>query len=97
MRGRKWKGFRELLFTVIVQTAALTLIPIPERSIIDDRLTSCIISGPHKDSGSGLMHEAEVPVRGQTFLGLYFTKKFQSTIRKNVNIINIFVRVCLCL
>ena len=51
------KGFfARTVFTVIVQTAALTLIPIPERSIIDDRLTSCIIGGLIAGFGSGLVY-----------------------------------------
>ena len=92
------KGFfARTVFTVIVQTAALTLIPIPERSIIDDRLTSCIIGGLIAGFGSGLVLRGGSSGGGQDILGLYFTKKFRNfSVGKMSNIINIFVYgVCL--
>ena len=89
--------FARTVFTVIVQTAALTLIPIPERSIIDDRLTSCIIGGLIAGFGSGLVLRGGSSGGGQDILGLYFTKKFRNfSVGKMSNIINIFVYgVCL--
>lgn len=92
------KGFFvRTVFTVIVQTASLTLIPIPERSIIDDRLTSCIIGGLIAGFGSGLVLRGGSSGGGQDILGLYFTKKFRNfSVGKMSNIINIFVYgVCL--
>ena len=92
------KGFfARTVFTVIVQTAALTLIPIPERSIIDDRLTSYIIGGLIAGFGSGLVLRGGSSGGGQDILGLYFTKKFRNfSVGKMSNIINIFVYgVCL--
>ena len=92
------KGFfARTVFTVIVQTAALTLIPIPERSIIDDRLTSWIIGGLIAGFGSGLVLRGGSSGGGQDILGLYFTKKFRNfSVGKMSNIINIFVYgVCL--
>ena len=88
------KGFfARTVFTVIVQTAALTLIPIPERSIIDDRLTSCIIGGLIAGFGSGLVLRGGSSGGGQDILGLYF-RNF--SVGKMSNIINIFVYgVCL--
>ena len=77
--------FARTVFTVIVQTAALTLIPIPERSIIDDRLTSCIIGGLIAGFGSGLVLRGGSSGGGQDILGTLLYKevsKFQR--RKNV-------------
>ena len=47
--------FFRTVVTVIVETAALTFIPVPERSLIDDRLTSCVIGGLVAGFGTGLV------------------------------------------
>lgn len=89
--------FFRTVVTVIVQTAALTFIPIPERSLIDDRLTSCVIGGIVAGFGTGLVLRGGSSGGGQDILGLYFTKKFRNfSVGKMATIINIFVYgICL--
>ena len=89
--------FFRTVVTVIVQTAALTFIPIPERSLIDDRLTSCVIGGIVAGFGTGLVLRGGSSGGGQDILGLYFTKKFRNfSVCKMATIINVFVYgICL--
>nr|WP_317450453.1 YitT family protein [uncultured Sellimonas sp.] len=89
--------FFRTVVTVIVQTAALTFIPIPERSLIDDRLTSCVIGGIVAGFGTGLVLRGGSSGGGQDILGLYFTKKFRNfSVGKMATIINVFVYgICL--
>ena len=89
--------FFRTVVTVIVETAALTFIPIPERSLIDDRLTSCVIGGIVAGFGTGLVLRGGSSGGGQDILGLYFTKKFRNfSVGKMATIINVFVYgICL--
>lgn len=92
------KGFFiRTVITVIVETAALTFIPIPKHPLIDDRLTACVIGGIVAGFGSGLVLRGSSSGGGQDILGLYFTKKFRNfSVGKMATIINIFVYgVCL--
>ena len=89
--------FFRTVVTVIVETAALTFIPVPERSLIDDRLTSCGIGGLVAGFGTGLVLRGGSSGGGQDILGLYFTKKFRNfSVGKMATIINVFVYgICL--
>ena len=89
--------FFRTVVTVIVETAALTFIPVPERSLIDDRLTSCVIGGLVAGFGTGLVLRGGSSGGGQDILGLYFTKKFRNfSVGKMATIINVFVYgICL--
>lgn len=92
------KGFFiRTVLTVIIQTLALTFIPVPARSLIDDRLTSCVIGGIIAGFGSGLVLRGGSSGGGQDILGLYFTKKFRNfSVGKMATIINAFVyAICL--
>lgn len=98
-----WKMGRRFFFrtmiTIAVQTAALTVIPIPKSPIIEDYLTACIIGGLIAGLGSGFVLRGGSSGGGQDILGLYFTKKFRNfSVGKMSLIINIFVYgICLCL
>ncbi|MBY0759847.1 YitT family protein [Sellimonas caecigallum] len=98
-----WKMGRGFFFrtmiTIVVQTAALTLIPVPKEPIIEDYLTACIIGGLISGVGSGFVLRGGSSGGGQDILGLYFTKKFRNfSVGKMSLIINFFVYgVCLCL
>ncbi|MEJ8735568.1 MULTISPECIES: YitT family protein [Mediterraneibacter] len=89
--------FIRSIITILIQTAALTFIPIPIEPIIDDYLTACIIGGIIAGSGSGLILRGGSSGGGQDILGLYFTKKFHSfSVGKMSLLINIFVYgICL--
>lgn len=91
--------FLRTIITVTVQTAALTLIPIPKTPIIEDFLTACIIGGLVAGLGTGFVLRGGSSGGGQDILGLYFTKKFKNfSVGKMSNIINACVYgVCLCM
>lgn len=92
------KGFFiRTVVTVIIQTTALTFIPIPKHALIDDRLTACVIGGIVSGFGSGLVLRGSSSGGGQDILGLYFTKKFRNfSVGKMATIINVFVYgICL--
>nr|WP_317282685.1 YitT family protein [uncultured Sellimonas sp.] len=94
------KGFfAKTIITVIIQTAALTFIPIPKSPIIEDYLTACIIGGLVSGFGTGLVLRGGSSGGGQDILGLYFTKKFRNfSVGKMGIIINAFVYgICLCM
>ena len=65
--------FVRSIITILIQTAALTLIPIPIHPIIEDYLTACIIGGIIAGTGSGLILRGGSSGGGQDILGLYFT------------------------
>lgn len=94
------KGFfAKTIVTVIIQTVALTFIPIPKSPIIEDYLTACIIGGLVSGFGTGLVLRGGSSGGGQDILGLYFTKKFRNfSVGKMGIIINAFVYgICLCM
>ena len=62
--------FARSIITIIIQTAALTFIPIPSSPVIDDYLTACVIGGIIAGTGSG---EA-VPEADRTFWASTFQK-----------------------
>ncbi|CUX39567.1 YitT family protein [Clostridium sp. C105KSO13] len=84
--------FTRSVITIIIQTAALTLLPIPSTPIIDDYLTACVIGGIIAGTGSGLILRGGSSGGGQDILGIYFSKKFPGfSVGKIGIIINIFV------
>lgn len=89
--------FVRSIITIIIQTAALTFIPVPATPIIDDYLTACIIGGIIAGTGSGMILRGGSSGGGQDILGIYFTKKFPGfSVGKVSIIINFFVYgICL--
>ena len=47
--------FARSIITIIIQTAALTFIPVPSAPVIDDYLTACVIGGIIAGTGSGMI------------------------------------------
>lgn len=91
--------FGRSIITILIQTAALTLIPIPSTPIISDYLTACVIGGIIAGTGSGMILRGGSSGGGQDILGIYFSKKFPGfSVGKVSIIINFFVYgVCLLL
>ena len=89
--------FTRSIITIIIQTVALTLLPIPSTPIIDDYLTACVIGGIIAGTGSGMVLRGGSSGGGQDILGIYFSKKFPGfSVGKIGIIINIFVYgICL--
>ncbi|MEF9940896.1 MAG: YitT family protein [Lachnospiraceae bacterium] len=71
------KGFFiRTLITVVIQTAFLTLIPVPKVPIIDDMLTACIIGGIIAGFGTGMVLRGGSSGGGQDIIGIYCSKKY---------------------
>lgn len=89
--------FTRSILTIILQTVALTLIPIPPSPVIDDYLTACILGGIITGTGSGMVLRGGSSGGGQDILGLYFSKKFPGfSVGKVSIIINFFIySICL--
>ncbi|MBU3877997.1 YitT family protein [Faecalicatena sp. AGMB00832] len=89
--------FARSIITIIIQTAALTFIPVPSAPVIDDYLTACVIGGIIAGTGSGMILRGGSSGGGQDILGIYFTKKFPGfSVGKVSIIINFFVYgICL--
>lgn len=90
--------FRSIV-VIIVQTAALTFIPIPRTPFIEDYLTACVIGGIIAGAGSGLILRGSSSGGGQDILGIYMTKRFPGfSVGKVGLMINIVVySICLML
>lgn len=84
--------FGRSIITIIIQTAALTFLPVPASPIIDDYLTACVIGGIIAGTGSGMILRGGSSGGGQDILGIYFSKKFPGfSVGKVSIIINFFV------
>ncbi|MCB7304601.1 YitT family protein [Bariatricus massiliensis] len=88
--------FRSVV-TIVIQTIAMTALPVPEVPIIDDYLTACVIGGIIAGGGSGLTLRGGSSGGGQDILGIYMTQRFPGfSVGKVSLIINIFVYgICL--
>lgn len=89
--------FTRSIITIVIQTAALTILPIPPVPIISDKLTACVIGGIIAGTGSGMILRGGSSGGGQDILGIYFSKRFPGfSVGKVSIIINCFVYgVCL--
>lgn len=88
--------FRSVV-TIVIQTIAMTALPVPEVPIINDYLTACVIGGIIAGGGSGLTLRGGSSGGGQDILGIYMTQRFPGfSVGKVSLIINIFVYgICL--
>lgn len=68
--------FLKSLLTVVCQSMAMLIIPIPTSPLIEDRLTACIIGGLIAGSGIGLTLRSGGSGGGTDIIGVYCTKKF---------------------
>lgn len=70
--------FVKTLFSVLLQSVFLALIPVPTTPILPDRLSACIIGGAIAGGGVGLTLKAGGSGGGSDILGLYGTAKFKN-------------------
>lgn len=70
--------FVKTLFSVLLQSVFLALLPIPTTPILPDRLSACIIGGAIAGCGVGLTLKAGGSGGGSDILGLYGTAKFKN-------------------
>lgn len=68
--------FIRSIVTITVQTAFLTVIPIPKTAPIEDVLTACIIGGLIAGAGVGMILRGGSSGGGQDIVGMICTKKF---------------------
>ena len=84
--------FVKTLVNVIVQTAALTFIMVPNTPIIEDVLTSCVVAGVIGGFGIGMVLRSSGSGGGLDILGVYMTKKSEKfSVGKLSLIINVIV------
>ena len=70
--------FVKTLFSVLLQSVFLALLPVPTTPILSDRLSACIIGGAIAGGGVGLTLRAGGSGGGSDILGLYGTAKFKN-------------------
>lgn len=76
-----WKNigkgfFVRTIISVTLQSAFLTIIPIPKEPIISDMLTACIIGGLISGCGTGLLLRGGSSGGGQDIIGVICAKKY---------------------
>lgn len=67
--------FLKTVFSIIVQTVVMSLVPIPETPILDDVLASCLIGGILSGLGIGLTLRSSGCCGGTDIIGFYLSKK----------------------
>lgn len=72
------KFFIKTILTIIFTTLAFSLIPVMEKNILDDVLSSCILGGVVAGFGAGLALLAQGSAGGIDILGIYLTKKIKN-------------------
>lgn len=83
--------YRTLIMTVIF-TLVMSLVPIPETMILQDKLTSILVGGMLTGAGMGLVLVGGYCAGGQDILGLYYTKtRANLSVGKIGLLINAFV------
>ena len=83
------------VYTVILQTILLTLIPVPAKTFTEDMLTACIIGGILAGIGVGIILRAGSSGGGQDILGIYFAKYFPGySVGRITILVNGFVYGC---
>lgn len=70
--------FVKTLFSVLLQSVFLALLPVPTTPILPDRLSACIIGGAIAGAGVGFTLRAGGSGGGSDILGLYGTAKFKN-------------------
>lgn len=86
------------VYTVVLQTFLLSLVPIAKESFTDDILTACIVGGIIAGFGAGIILRAGSSGGGQDILGVYFAKKLPGfSVGKITLLVNGFVYVCCAL
>jgi uncharacterized membrane-anchored protein YitT (DUF2179 family) len=65
------------VYTIIVQTLALTLIPIPKEMLVGDLLTNVLIGGTLVGVGCALILSSTGSTGGTDIIGIVLTKKYE--------------------
>ncbi len=87
--------FAKTIYTVVLQTILLSLVPIAETSFTEDMLTACIVGGIVSGVGVGIILLAGSSGGGQDILGVYFAKNYPGfSVGKITLIVNGFVYGC---
>lgn len=98
-------GYKELgkeftvktLLTVAIQSFFLLLIPIPDKAIVSDYLSACILGGIVAGTGTGLVLRARTSGGGQDIVGLILSKKKANISVGKINIITNVLIYIICL
>lgn len=87
--------FAKTVYTVVLQTFLLSLVPVAESSFTNDILTACIVGGIIAGVGVGIILRAGSSGGGQDILGVYYAKKIPGfSVGKITLIVNGFVYTC---
>ena len=79
-------------FTIILESALMSLLPIPKEPIISDALTNTIVGGFFEGIGSGLLYVGFGSSGGTDIIGIVMSQKFRSlTVGKVSLAVNIVV------
>ena len=78
----------KLILCTVSQSVFMTLIPVPEKAVIEDPLTACLIAGLLNGLGYGLMLTCGGSSGGMDTLWLYLSKKRGFTVGKTGIIFN---------
>ena len=90
--GMGKSSFFANLFGVGALSTILTLVPVPDATIIEDPLTACVIGGVLAGWGTGTYLRDGISCGGQDILGIYFTRKFKGfSVGKMNTILNVAV------
>ncbi len=90
--------FIKTVYTVVLQTLLLSVVPIPEHSFTDDILTACIVGGLVAGVGVGIILKAGSSGGGQDILGVYCARKYPGfSVGKITLLINCLVYGCCAL
>ena len=90
--GMGKSSFFANLFGVGALSTILTLVPVPDATIIEDPLTACVIGGVLAGWGTGTYLREGISCGGQDILGIYFTRKFKGfSVGKMNTILNVAV------
>lgn len=85
-------------YTVLVQTALLSFLPVRQQTFTQDMLTACIVGGILAGVGVGIILRAGSSGGGQDILGIYFSKCAPGfSVGKITILVNGFVYGCCAL
>lgn len=90
--------FWKTIYTVVLQTILLSVVPIPAHSFTNDVLTACIVGGLVAGVGVGIILQAGSSGGGQDILGVYCAKVYPGfSVGKITLLVNAFVYGCCAL
>ena len=97
-KSMKKDFFFKTIFTILVQTVFMSLIPIPAKTFTNDKLTACIIGGVLGGIGTGIGLRAGASGGGLEILGVYFSQKASGfSVGKIIFLVNALIYGCCAL